>query len=212
MIACVKRGGRVILALTNNAERKDGMQDAANPRGPNPHGHIIEMLEEDGDVGATKFKWSIVVLCGDPANPEHKAKWHPDTTADGWFSAPDNVAFDPSGRLWIATDQGLGWARLSGKADGLYALEYAGDKRGLSKLFFRCPVGAEMCGPRFTADGSTLFLAVQHPAADGAVQWKPFGRASSVEDPATRWPDFKPDMPPRPSVVVVTKKGGGRIG
>ena len=204
-------GGRVILALTNNASRKADAADAANPRGPNPHGHIIEMMEDGGDPGATKFRWSVLVLCGDPAKPEHKAKWHPETTANGWFAAPDNIAFDPSGRLWISTDQGTAWARLSGKADGLYAIEHIGDKRGLSKLFFRCPVGAEMCGPRFTSDNSTLFLAVQHPAADGAADWKPFGRASSFEDPATRWPDFQAGVPPRPSVVVITRKGGGRI-
>jgi secreted PhoX family phosphatase len=205
-------GGRVVLLLTNNADRKGDATDAANPRGPNPHGHIIEMLEAGGDVAATKFKWSILVLCGDPAQEGHKAQWHPETTADGWFSAPDNVSFDPSGRLWIATDQGASWAKLSNNADGLYALEYAEENRGLSKLFFRCPVGAEMCGPRFTRDGTTLFLAVQHPSADGTADWKPFGKASSFEDPATRWPDFKPDMPPRPAVVVVTRQGGGRIG
>jgi len=170
------------------------------------------MMEEGGDVGATKFKWSMLVMCGDPKKPEHKAMWHPETTADGWFAAPDQVSFDPAGRLWIGTDQGNSWAKLSGKADGLYAVEFAGDKRGLSKLFFRCPVGAEMCGPRFTRDGSTLFLAVQHPSADGTAEWKPFGKASSFEDPATRWPDFQPGMPPRPAVVVVTRQGGGPIG
>ena len=204
-------GGRVVLALTNNADRKGDTTDTANPRGPNAHGHIIEMLEDGGDVGATSFKWSILVLCGDPARPEHKARWHPETTANGWFSAPDNVAFDPSGRLWISTDQGTSWGRLSGKADGLYALEHTGEKRGLSKLFFRCPVGAEMCGPRFTRDGTALFLAVQHPAADGAADWKSFGKASSFDDPATRWPDFQPGMPPRPSVVVIKRRGGGKI-
>ena len=82
----------------------------------------------------------------------------------------------------------------------------------MSKLFFRCPVGAEACGPCFTPDGMTMFVAVQHPATDGVKEWKPFGRETTFEDPATRWPDFKPGMPPRPSLVVVRKKDGGRIG
>jgi len=46
---------------------------------------------------------------------------------------------------------------------------------------------------------------------DGARQWKPFARASTFEDPATRWPDFEPNMPPRPSVLVIRRKDGGRI-
>jgi secreted PhoX family phosphatase len=86
-----------------------------------------------------------------------------------------------------------------------------GAARGTSKLFFRVPVGAEMCGPCLTPDGETFFVAVQHPATDGVKSWKPFGRESTYEDPATRWPDFKPDMPPRPSVVAIRKKGGGKI-
>jgi secreted PhoX family phosphatase len=58
-----------------------------------------------------------------------------------------------------------------------------------------------------------LFLAVQHPATDGVKHYKPFARsASTYENPATRWPDFDPKMPPRPSVVVVTRKDGGVIG
>ena len=68
-----------------------------------------------------------------------------------------------------------------------------------SKLFFRCPAGAELCGPEFTPDSETLFVAIQHPGDDGP-KWKAFGRPSSFEDPSTRWPDFKPDMPPRPAV------------
>ena len=68
-----------------------------------------------------------------------------------------------------------------------------------------------MCGPCFTSDGTTVFVAVQHPATDGVKDWKPFGRESSFEDPATRWPDFAPNMPPRPAVVAIRKKGGGKI-
>ena len=79
-------------------------------------------------------------------------------------------------------------------------------------MFFRVPVGAEMCGPQFAPDDKTLFVAVQHVAVDGAKAWPPFGRDSSYVDPATRWPDFDPNMPPRPSVVAITKDDGGEIG
>jgi secreted PhoX family phosphatase len=147
--------------------------------------------------------------CGDPAVAEVGALWSPETSSNGWFGCPDNAAVDAEGRLWISTDQGEPWP--TGRADGLYALETDGDRRRSSKLFFRCPVGAEMCGPCFTPDQETLFVAVQHPAADDTDRYKGFERASSFADPATRWPDFKPDMPPRPSVIVITKVGGGKI-
>ena len=64
---------------------------------------------------------------------------------------------------------------------------------------------------RFTPDSETLFLAVQHPGTDGTKDLAGFERDSTFEDPATRWPDFDAAMPPRPSVVVVTKSGGGKI-
>ena len=57
---------------------------------------------------------------------------------------------------------------------------------------------------------ATMFVAVQHPA-EGGEEWPEFGRPSYYEDPSTRWPDFKDDMPVRPSVVVITKQGGGKI-
>jgi len=111
----------------------------------------------------------------------------------------------------VATDQGTAWAK-TGKADGLYAMESKGGLRGLSKMFFRVPVGAELCGPRFTPDLETLFVAVQHPASDGTKDFAGFNRNSTFDDPATRWPDFNEKIPPRPSVVIITRKGGGQIG
>jgi secreted PhoX family phosphatase len=67
-------------------------------------------------------------------------------------------------------------------------------------------------GPCFTPDGRTLFVSVQHPAADSVKTRPGFERASTFGDPATRWPDFQPNMPPRPAVVVITKTDGGVIG
>ncbi|MHA6263779.1 PhoX family protein [Arenibacterium sp. CAU 1754] len=202
--------GTAYVMLTNNNKRKANQVNAANPRPESNFGHIIEIKENGGDHAASYGQWSILVKCGDPAVADVGAQWHPETSANGWFSSPDNCAIDADGRLWISTDQGSGWGK-TGKSDGLYALETEGDMRGHSKLFFRCPVGGELCGPYFTNDGGTLFLAVQHPGTDGTKNLKGFERDSTFEDPATRWPDFDPQMPPRPSVLVVTKQGGGKI-
>ncbi len=205
------KSGQVFIMLTNNSRRKAGQENVANPRTPNLFGHIVEMVAPDNDHTADSYRWDILVQCGNPAEPEVKAVWNEAISANGWFASPDNCAISPAGVLWVATDQGGAWPK-TGTADGLYALGTEGAERGLGRMFFRVPVGAELCGPRFTPDGKTLFLAVQHPATDGVKDYAPFGKNSTFEDPATRWPDFQAGMPPRPSVVVVTKEDGGVIG
>lgn len=203
---------KVYVMLTNNSRRKGDQLDAANPRADNQWGHIVEMVPPDGDHTAIRFTWNILLKAGNPEIAEVGAQYNPANGKNGWFSCPDNCAVDNQGRLWVTTDQGEAWAKVSGKSDGVYAVETEGALRGASKMFFRVPVGAEMCGPYFTPDDQTLFVAVQHPATDGVDAYKPFGKLSTFEEPATRWPDFKPGMPPRPSVVAITKKGGGVIG
>jgi uncharacterized protein len=203
---------RVYVMLTNNAKRTSAQLDAVHDRPENHWGLIVELIPPDGDHAADVFTWKLLVKAGNPRDPHTEAMWNPTTGEHGWFACPDNCAIDAEGRLWVSTDQGENWAHASGTADGLWSLETDGPRRGEAKLFFRCPVGAEMCGPQFTDDGETLFLAVQHPGADGTEFWEPFGQRSTFEHPATRWPDFDPRLPPRPSVVVITKPGGGRIG
>jgi hypothetical protein len=203
------KNNKVYVLLTNNSRRKADQVDAANPRADNAFGHIIEMIPPDGDHAAATFRWEILVKCGDPSVATVGATFSSATTTDGWFGMPDNCTIDREGRLWIATDGNSG--SRTGRTDGLWGIETEGEARATSKLFFRCPAGAELCGPEFTPDDETLFVAIQHPGDDGE-QWKAFGRTSTFDDPSTRWPDFKPGVPPRPAVVAITKRGGGKIG
>jgi secreted PhoX family phosphatase len=197
---------KVYVALTNNNRRKAEQIDAANPRADNRFGHLIEMIPPDGDHAADTFRWEILVRCGNPAVADVGATFSSDTSRNGWFGMPDNVAVDSEGRLWVSTDGNSGVG--TGRADGIWGVETEGPGRGTSRHFYRVPVGAEMCGPCFTPDLETLFVAVQHPGeADDDT-----GPAATFENPSTRWPDFKPDMPPRPSIVAITRKGGGKIG
>ncbi|MBZ9717443.1 PhoX family phosphatase [Mesorhizobium sp. AD1-1] len=200
--------GKVYVMLTNNSKRKADQVDAANPRAENAFGHIIEIAEDGGDFTAAKGKWEVLLKCGDPAVADVGATFSTATTANGWFGMPDNCAVDSAGRLWVATD-GQG-PKATGRTDGLWAVDTEGAARATSKLFFRVPIGAEMCGPLFAPDDQTAFVAVQHPG-DGGEDWEAFGRPSYYEDLSTRWPDFKPDMPVRPSVVAITRQGGGKI-
>lgn len=199
--------GRAYVMLTNNTKREEA--NAANPRVENAFGHIIEINEDGGDLAATRGRWEILVQCGDPAIADVGATFSTATSEDGWFGMPDNCAVDSDGRLWVSTDGNS--VSKTGRTDGLWAMDTEGAARGTSRLFYRVPVGAEMCGPCPTDDLTTFFVAVQHPA-DGGEEWEEFGRPSYYEDLSTRWPDFDDAMPVRPSVVAITKQGGGKIG
>lgn len=194
--------GKVFVMLTNNTRRHE--PNVVNPRTKNMFGHILEITEMDNDMTANSGSWDILVKCGDPKNPEHQAQWNSETSENGWFASPDNGVLDPSGRLWVTTDQGSKH-HLSGTNDGLWGMETEGAARGTGKMFLRVPNGAELCGPAFSDNGESLFVAIQHPG-----DFPEIGRAT-VAKPSTRWPDFDKAMAPRPSLMVIQRKGGGRI-
>jgi uncharacterized protein len=191
--------GTVIIALTSNDDRRD--PDPANPRPNNRFGHLLELRPPQTvngrDHAADTFAWEVLALCGDPAIPDHAARFHPDTSSNGWFTDPDNIGFDPSGRLWICTDG----VQPSGH-DGLYAMNLEGYGRALPKLFYAPPAGAECCSPTFIDNGATLLLGIQHPGEG----------AASLDLTPTRWPDFDPARPPRPSIVAITQVSGLPVG
>ncbi|MGQ0575804.1 MAG: PhoX family protein [Pseudonocardia sp.] len=196
------RTGAVYLAMTNNNDRgkagKAGV-DAANPRADNRHGHVIELVEDGGDATAETFAWSILLVCGDPADPGTYFAGY-DRSQVSPITSPDNLAFDTHGNLWVATDSG---AALE-MNDGLYGVALDGPMRGRTTLFASVPLGAECCGPTVTDE--FVLVAVQHPGdVDGA----------SPDAPASTWPDG-PGTQPRPAVVNIWRAGDnsrpGRIG
>lgn len=197
--------GRTYVILTNNTARKPDQVDKANPRPNNEYGQILELIPpgkgRTADHAALEHKWDVLLLAGPP---ESGAKYGPGLSASGWFACPDNMTFDKKGRIWIASDQGTEQPKF-GIGDGIWACDTTGPGRAVTKFFYRTPTGAEMCGPCFTPDNKTFFVAVQHPAADDSPD-------STFDNPTTRWPDFKPALPPRPSIVAITKDDGGDIG
>ncbi|MBI4413016.1 MAG: PhoX family phosphatase [candidate division NC10 bacterium] len=191
--------GKVYCAMTSNTRRKPEQVDKANPRAENKFGHIIELVEDGGDHAATRFRWEIFIQAGDPKNPDHKAYYQGHTDVSP-FATPDNFAFEESGRMWVATD---GIDDALGANDGVFVVDTEGPERGRARRFLSSPVGSEVCGPAFTPDTRTFFVAIQHPGLADKVTY---------EKPASRWPDYRNDMPPRPSVVAIYREDGGKVG
>ena len=214
--------GRVYAALTNNSQRQ--VADEANPvarsfafdvedgtyeeRAGNRNGHVLEWLETDGIAG-DDFYWRVFIVAGDPQTPATYFAGY-DKSKVSAISCPDNLEFDPAGTLWISTDgtvlstvnQEAG--TFAGTNDGLFAVPTAGPERGHLKAFLTVPIGAECSGPLITSDARSVFVSVQHPGET---------TGSTRETPSSTWPDRLADRPfPRPSVAVVFREDGGRVG
>ncbi|GAA1402471.1 PhoX family protein [Pseudonocardia kongjuensis] len=188
------RTGKVYIACTNNSDRGkagEAVADEANPRHANQHGHVIELTERGDDPAATTFGWTILLVCGDPADPSTYFGGF-DRSQVSPITSPDNLAFDRHGNLWISTDS----SQALEINDGLYGVVLEGPQRGSTRLFASVPVGSECCGPVVTED--FVLVSVQHPGdLDDA----------SPEQPASHWPDGGATQP-RPAVVSIRNPRG----
>ena len=123
---------------------------------------------------------------------------------------PDNCAVDAQGRLWIATDGNS--AKATGRTDGVWAIETEGEARGTSKLFFRVPGRCGAVRPDVHARRQDLVRRRSSTLATRRTSGGQSAASRPSTTPSTRWPDFKDGVPPRPSIVVITKEDGGDIG
>ncbi|MCW2291419.1 secreted PhoX family phosphatase [Pseudomonas sp. BIGb0408] len=199
--------GDVYLTLTNNSARTAAAVDAANPRGPNRHGHVIRWHDSDDQLS---FAWDIFVF---GAN----ASGTPDINRSGLtelnqFASPDGMSFDSRGILWIQTDNGessvtsytndqmlavipTNLVDASGKQVPVNAQNQVDLRR-----FFVGPNGSEVTGIAFTPDNKTIFVNIQHPG-----NW-PSTDVATDETPAGT------SVRPRASTVVIQRNDGGEIG
>ena len=168
--------GHVYVALTNNT------------RHGNFHGQIIRMIEADNNPEATAFDWDFLAVGGPQSG----------------FSSPDNLVFDPYGNLWMVTD--ISSSRVN---RGIYSFQgnnamfffnTEGPNAGKAVQFASGPVECELTGPMWTPDGSTMFLAIQHPGEE----------SESLEALSSHWPNLQGDPVPRPGVVAITGFPGWR--
>jgi secreted PhoX family phosphatase len=192
---------KVYMACTNNTQRGTTGRpatDAANPRAVNTFGHVIELTEGGDDPGSASFSWEIVLLCGNPADPSTYFAGF-DKNQVSPISCPDNLAFDRSGNLFIATDGAPGtWVGIFSPPpnDAIHVVPVEGPKRGHVQQLLSGVVACEVSSLLVADEDRVLFAAIQHP-----------GEGSTLAAPTSTWPGGTP----RPAVVAVTKRGR-RIG
>jgi uncharacterized protein len=153
-----------------------------NDKHGNIHGHITRFFEKDGDHGALEFDFEIFAAGGRQSG----------------FSAPDNLTFDSNANLWTVTD--ISSSKLNSGAwesfgnNGMFVIPTVGPDSGVAFQFASAPVEAELTGPAFTPNESTLFLSIQHPGEE----------TEDKANPTSTWPQVRGGNTPRPSVVAIT--------
>lgn len=153
-----------------------------NDKHGNFHGHITRFVESGDDLGSLTFDFEIFAAGGKQSG----------------FSAPDNLTFDSLGNLWTVTD--ISSSKLNSGIykhfanNGMFVIPTIGENIGEAFQFASAPVEAEMTGPSFTPNETTLFLSIQHPGEE----------TEDLKKPTSMWPHRKGDTIPRPGVVAIT--------
>ena len=208
-IAVDPRNGEVYCSLTRNDRRDASDADAANPRAPNPFGHIVRWREADGDAAAVAFAWDIFLLGGDPAHPDDVKRG---TMRGDAFANPDGLWFDPDGRLWVQTDVSpSSLNRGEFAAFGNNQMLLADTVTGEVRRFLTGPRGCEITGIARSPDGRNLFVNIQHPGEIPGSRSDPARPTSVSSWPAGQFPAL-PAGRPRSATVVITRDDGGVVG
>ncbi len=177
----------VFVTLTNNGARQE--PNGPNPRVANANGHIVKIVEADGDLASTTFDWDIFLLAGAGSQTDDGSTIDESVA----FGSPDGLDFDRYGRMWIQTD---GNQPVECNNQMLAADPDTGEVRRFMVAVPNC----EVTGVAFTPDHTTMFISIQHP-----------GDRGTPEDPTatSSWPN---GGRPRPAIVAITRTDGGIVG
>jgi secreted PhoX family phosphatase len=160
---------------------------------PNMYGEIWR-IEEEGDGSGDRFTWMRWKAGGpDPGEGGHV------------FAAPDNLSFDPSGNLWVVTD--ISTVALNSdrrytkfQNNGMFFIPTSGPDAGFATQFASGPCEAELTGPSWTPDRTTMFLSIQHPGEANGIR-----TAGMTAPRGSNWPSGRIGDPPRPGVVSIRR-------
>jgi len=153
-------------------------------------GSVLDLRAAAGDAAAeTGVAETLIdgIAVAMPADPRAAAAPVP-----AWPWAPATLGFDRDGAVLLGTDRGAAPGPLP---EALYRVPVEGADRGRAAFVLAVPVGGALGGAAAAPDGSIL-AAIAHPGATPAANWA---------QPATRWPQLDPRLPPRSAVVTLAR-------
>lgn len=202
----------VYASLSNNSDRgKPGKRgpDGPNPRPGNIFGHIIRWREANNDPTSTRFEWDVFLLAGDPQHSDPNRRGN--VKGGVAFAAPDGLAFDKRGALWIQTDSSAAsMATPDWKNIGNNQMLAADPSTGEVRRFLTGPVGCEITANTMTPDGRNMFVNIQHPGE--GPQPHPARNDPANPKGVSSWPDGPAGGRPRSATIVIRRTDGGLIG
>ena len=189
-------------ALTNNRHRgkkpnRGGDETPVggpNPRAGNIYGQIVRWRPADEDHTAPEFAWDLYVMAGNPTVRSDAHAGSKNLSPDNMFNAPDGIAFDSRGGLWIQTDGNYSDAgHFAGHGNNQMLL---GDPQsGEIHRFLVGPKECEITGVCWSADRTTMFVGIQHPGERGGSHFPGGGNSAA-----------------RSSIIAITRDDGAVVG
>ena len=183
--------------LTNNKNR--GVKPNAggdptpvngpNPREANNYGQIVRWRPTNEDHASGTFEWDLYVMAGNPDVHSDANAGSSNINSGNLFNAPDGMAIDSTGLVWIQTD-GNDKNEEGFAGHGNNQMLVGDPVTGEIVRFMTGPNGCEVTGLAWSSDMRTMFVGIQHPGMD--------------------WPDGS--APARSAIITIKRDNNAPVG